>query len=439
MEREANVNLGEEYTVEITSLSSTGEGIGTYQGLKIFVDGALPNETAKVKLVEYKKNYAIGQLVSIATPSFERTEPLCPLFGECGGCQIMHLQYPAQLKLKQKKVRDALHRIGGLSDCEPLPCSPSPSSLSYRNKIQLPLVWENGKKTIGLYRKNSHEIIPLKRCYIQCPQGEDIFTFISENLNIPTVRHVLIRNAVFNEEALVIFVSTAQFSKELKKFSQELMQTHKMIKGVVDNLNTSSNNVILGPHFRLLAGRPYIYERLLGKLFKISPSAFFQVNPAQTEHLYSRAISLAEIKSSEIVLDAYCGVGALSLFSAPHAEHVFGIECIPHAIADAIENARLNRLNNLTFICGKVEERIQQFEKLDLVFLNPPRKGCELKVLEALLQKKVRKVIYISCDPATLARDLALLATHYEVETIQPFDMFPQTMHVETIVRLTYK
>lgn len=310
-------------------------------------------------------------------------------------------------------------------------------SLGYRNKIQLPLVWENGKKTIGLYRKQSHEIIPLNRCLIQCPPGDEIFSLVAEKLTIPTVRHVLIRNAVFNEEALVIFVSTGQFSKELKKLAEELRESNSIIKGVVENLNTRSNNVILGPTFRLLSGRPYIYEKLLGKIFKISPSAFFQVNPGQTERLYEHAITLAQIAPSEIILDAYCGVGTLAIFAASYAHHAYGIECVPHALADAIENARLNRLKNCTFICGKAEEMIQQFDPLDVVFLNPPRKGCEPAVLNTLLNKKPRKVIYISCDPATLARDLARLVPTYQIDTIQPFDMFPQTMHVETVVRLT--
>lgn len=359
--------LGDECTLKVSSISSSGEGIGTYHGLKIFIDGSLPGEEVVVKITQCKKNYAVGQLLTILNPSPERTEPLCPLFGACGGCQIMHLQYTAQLKLKQTKVKDALQRIGGLS-CEPLPCCPSPFSLGYRSKVVLPLVWDRGKKTLGFYRKQSHEIIPLKRCLIQCPQGEEILNYLSEKLTIPTVRHVLIRNALFSDEALVVFVSTGKFSKELKQFAHEMIEANSSIKGVVENINLREDNVILGQNFRLLAGRPYIYERLLGMTFKISPSAFFQINPAQAEKMYEKAVELAEIKKSEHVVDAFCGVGALAILAAPHARSVHGIECVPHAVADAIENARLNRLQNCTFTCGHAEKLLDQHRRADVVF-----------------------------------------------------------------------
>ena len=338
--------------------------------------------------------------------------------------------------LKRRRVSDALERIGGFENPEVLPCVPSPDALGYRNKIQLPVVWENGKKRLGLYRKESHEIIPLKKCLIQCPQGEALLEYINEHLTITSVRYVLIRNAIFNDEALIIFVTNGQSTKELKSFAQELMERYPSIKGVVENVNTHSGNVILGSKFRPLAGRPYIYEKLLDKTFKISPSAFFQINPKQTERLYAKALELASIQSHQSVLDAYCGVGTLALFAADQAKQVYGIECIQHAIHDACENARINNLINCSFICGKAEEKILQLGTLDVVFLNPPRKGCAQELLDTLLIKKPKKILYISCDPATLARDLAKLAPSYSITTIQPFDMFPQTMHVETVVSL---
>jgi 23S rRNA (uracil1939-C5)-methyltransferase len=422
--------------LKISSLSSAGEGIGSIDGMKIFVEGALPGEEVAVTLVEQKKSYAKAELNQILSPSLERTKPPCSAFGQCGGCQVMHLHYPSQLEFKRKRVFEALERIGGMYNPEVLPCLPSPFSLGYRNKIQIPVLWEKGKKILGLYRKNSHEIIPLDRCLIQCPQGEAIFHLIAEKLCLPTVRYVLIRNALFREEALVLFVTSGQFSKELKKLAEELMASHSLIKGVVENVNRRKGNTILGPTFRLLAGRPYIYETLLNRTFKISPSAFFQINPAQTERLYEKAIELAEIDSQENVLDAYCGVGALAIFAAAHTKKVHGIECVSQAIADAIENARLNNVGFCRFTCGKAEEKIQE-EEFDTLFLNPPRKGCDPKLIKSLLEKKPKKIVYISCDPATLARDLALLSNKYKPNAIQPMDMFPQTMHVETVVRLT--
>lgn len=423
-------------SVTIDALSSTGEGIGSLDGMKIFVDGALPGETVLAKITEQKKTYAKAALLSIVKPSESRVKPPCPVFGECGGCQIMHLDYPAQLQVKRQKVLDALQRIGGFDKADVLPCVPSPHALGYRNKIQLPIVWDNGKKTLGLYRKNTHEIIPINRCFIQCPQGEDILVGIKEKLTIPSVRYVLIRNAIFQNEALVVFVTTGESNQELKQFAKDLMISHPQIKGVVENVNARSGNAILGQTFRPLAGRPFIYERLLNKTFKISPSAFFQVNPGQAEKLYAKAIQLAEIEPHENVLDAYCGVGGLAILAADAAQTVYGIECVPHAIADAKENARLNHLNNCLFTCGNAEELIHQYKHCSTIFLNPPRKGCEASLLKALIASLPKKIVYISCDPATLARDLKLLSAHYVATTIQPFDMFPQTMHVETLVAL---
>ncbi len=422
--------------LHVTSLSSTGEGIGTLDGLKVFVDGALPGEAISIEITKQKKNYAKGRMLEVLDPSPERTEPICPLFGECGGCQVMHLQYPAQLGLKRQRVVDALERIGGFEKPHVLPCHPSPTSIGYRNKIQLPIIWDGEKKTIGMYRKNSHEIVPIERCFIQCPQGEEILELVSKRLNIPSVRYVLIRNAIFNDEALVVLVTDGRFSDQIQAFGKELMAAHPLIKGVVENVNKRKDNIILGKTFRPLVGRPYLTERLLNKKFKLSASSFFQVNPAQTEHLYEKAISLASIQPNETVFDAYCGVGTLALFAADHAKHVYGVECVAPAIENAMENAQLNDVSNCTFTCGLVEKLIGKFDT-DIVFLNPPRKGCEPAVLDALLKKLPKKIIYISCDPATLARDLAYLTPSYQLDGIQPFDMFPQTMHVETVVKLT--
>ncbi len=421
--------------VQITSLSSTGEGVGSLNGLKIFVDGALPGEAVSVEITKRKKNYAKGCLHSLLSPSPERTQPICPHFGTCGGCQVMHLQYPAQLALKQQRVVDALQRIGGFIHPQVLPCLPSPSSLGYRNKIQLPVVWDNGKKTIGLYRKQSHEVIPIEHCFIQCPQGEEIFALIKQRLTIPSVRYVLIRNAVFNDEALVVLVTDGRFSEEIKAFGKQLMQAHPLIKGVIESVNTRNDNVILGKRFRTLVGRPYLVETLNGKKFKLSASAFFQVNPAQTEKLYEKVLSFAAIRPNDTVLDAYCGVGTLALFAADQARRVYGIECVAPAIENALENASLNQITNCSFTCGYAEKMMDRFDA-DIVLLNPPRKGCDPSLLEALIKKQPRTIVYISCDPATLARDLALLSPTYQIKKIQPVDMFPQTMHVETVVKL---
>lgn len=424
------------HSLLIKSLSSEGEGIGSIDGLKIFVSGALPGEMVEVEIVSSKKNCAQGQLLSILTPSPDRVKPPCPFFGACGGCQVMHASYTAQLSLKRQRVIDSLERIGGLYNLKVDPCLPSPTAFGYRNKIQLPVIWNQKTKTIGLYRKQTHEIIPVDHCLIQCSQGEAILTTLIEKLSVPSVRYILIRNAVFKKEAMVIFVTDGSYQQELTHFAKELM-TNPVIKGVVENINKRSDNVILSSHFRTLAGQGWIYETLLGKTFKITPAAFFQVNSPQTERLYETALQMSDIQSDEVVLDAYCGVGTLAIFAEEKAKDVIGIECVEQAVFAAKENATLNKAEKCRFLFGQAEKLIEQVGRVDMVFLNPPRKGCAEELLKALLKKKPKKIVYISCDPATLSRDLARLSEGYHIDHVQPIDMFPQTMHVETVVRLT--
>ncbi|MFZ0564694.1 MAG: 23S rRNA (uracil(1939)-C(5))-methyltransferase RlmD [Chlamydiales bacterium] len=423
-------------TIKINSLSSSGEGVGSNEGLKVFVEGALPTEKVSISLTERKKTYAKGKLLSIIDPSKDRIDPICPHFDRCGGCQLMHLNYDAQLLWKRQKVVDALTRVGHFKNPLVLPCLPSPQKLGYRNKIQLPILWEKNSKRIGLFQKKSHEIIPFENCLIQCREGGEILSLITDRLTHRSVRYVLIRNALFNKEAMVIFVTDGREFNELKKLAHQLIDLHPQIKGVVENINRREDNTILTNHFRLLAGHSYIYERLLGKRFKISAGSFFQINSAQTEHLYQHALTLAKIQPHERVLDAFCGVGTLALFAADYAKEVVGVECSASAIANARENARLNGVDNSHFYRGQAEVVISRLDPFDTVFLNPPRKGCSPKLLATLCQTKPKKIIYLSCQPATLARDLAILAPFYRINTIQPFDMFPQTMHLETVVEL---
>ncbi len=421
-------------SISITSLTSSGEGVGSDKGLKVFVEGALPGEEVVVELVEKRANYARGRLVRLIAASPERVSPPCPIFGECGGCQIMHLSYEAQLENKRKRVEEALKRISHL-DIEVPACLPSPSPFHYRNKIQLPVE----KHKIGMYRKNSHEIVPLKQCLIQQHLGEKILSFILEAPERELLRHLLIRTAFFTQEAQVILVTSQAPTPLLKSFAENMRRAFPYLKGVVHNLNAREDNVVLSTTFHTLSGEPFIYEKLLGKTFKISPAAFFQVNSEQTEHLYKTALTYADIQPQERVLDGFCGVGTLAICAADLAREVEGIECVPMAIKDAKENARLNQITNCHFLCGRTEERLSSSEKFDTVFLNPPRKGCAELLLKTLLLSLPQKIVYISCDPATLARDLALLTTSYTLARVQPIDMFPQTMHVETVALLIKK
>ncbi len=413
--------------LKIDTLSSEGEGIGSLEGLKVFVEGALPGEVCEVEIQDLKKNFAKAKRLKIIEASPHRQEPICKIFGACGGCQLMHLAYEEQLRVKQDRVRDALKRIGHL-DVEVAPCRPSPSQLHYRNKIQLPVVWEQETMKIGLYKKNSHEIIPINECHIQGHTGEKILQALRPLLQTTQLRTLLIRTS--KHEAQVVLVTWGK--EDLKDLALKILAKLPQVVGVVENINTKDNNVILSPKWRLLAGKDHLIETLLNKRFKISAGAFFQVNTEQAEHLFAEVLKLANLQKTDTVWDAYCGVGTLALLTSDHVKSVIGTEAFPQAITDAKENARLNNATNCEFITIPAEDFKQP--NTDVVFLNPPRKGCAEKLLTNLT---ANRLIYISCDPATLARDVSLLTKRgYKVTSVQPFDMFPQTSHVETLIAL---
>jgi len=418
-------------TVNIQSIGALGEGIGTLSdGLKVFVEGALPGEEVEILLTQKKKNYARGQLLRVVTSSPSRISPICPLFGTCGGCHLMHLNYEEQCRLKRQRVIDALQRVGKQVDL-PLvhACIPSPHPLHYRNKIQLPIEISDHHHKIGLYRKQTHDVIDVPQCFIHNHAGEQLYTWLREHLPLnPSLHHVLIRQGIFSKETLLVLVTKGD--TDLRAFSAKVMQVFPRVVGVVENINTSAHNVVLSTCFRPLAGRPYFTEQLRGKTFRIGPGSFFQVNAWQAENLIDTVVTLAQLQPHEVVYDAYTGVGTFALFMADHAKRVIGTECVAEAISYAKQNAQLNGHHNCEFFVQEAQPR-----SADVTLLNPPRKGCDRSVLDNLNSPRV---IYISCDPATLARDLALLS-QYKVCSVTPFDLFPQTIHVETVVVLERK
>jgi 23S rRNA (uracil1939-C5)-methyltransferase len=441
--------LGQIVEVEIERLGIYGEGVGYADGYTIFVEGALPGERVLASLSEVRKNFARATVDERLKSSPHRIDPPCALFQRCGGCQLMHLEYLQQLEIKRQRVKDALERIGKIEGVEVLACEPSPMPLAYRNKIQLPCALKNGSFQMGLYAANTHELVEIDRCLIHCELGESAFGHIQRILKasplVPynshthegILRHVLIKTAFSTQEILVILVTAVEDHPALPLVAGQILEAMPEIKGVVQNIHRAQNNVILGHEYRILAGQGAIQERLLGLIFKVSPASFFQVNPGQAEKLYQRALALPCLTGSETVLDAYCGVGTLSLVFAQKAKRVIGVECVAQAIGDAKENAIINGMANVEFHCAQAEDFIETVEGIDVIILNPPRKGCDLRLLEKLGQVAPQHVIYISCDPATLARDLAVLKSlGYQIKTVQPFDMFPQTAHVETLVHL---
>jgi 23S rRNA (uracil1939-C5)-methyltransferase len=439
-----------EITLSIERLGIQGEGVGYVDGFVFFVTGALPGEVVRARISEKRKSYGRAELFEVLTASPHRVAPVCKLFGQCGGCQLMHLDYPEQLTTKRQRVVDAFERIGKLSNVTVLPCEPSAHPLGYRNKIQLPVVPGPSHVRLGLYAAGSHDLVEIEECHIHTPLGDRAFSQIKQLVvesglsayNPQTgkgeLRHILIKTAVNCGEILVILVSALPATKELKELAEKILQKIPEVKGVVHNLNEKMGNVILGEKVKVLAGQEAIYEKLCGLSFKVSPLSFFQVNPSQAEKLYRAAAEQLALTGEETLLDAYCGVGTLSLILAKRAKKVIGIECVPQAIEDAEENAKLNQIKNVAFTCGLAEEVIASLERVDAALLNPPRKGCESSFLQKLIALAPKRIVYISCDPATLARDLSILtAGGYTIDFAQPFDMFPQTAHVECLVSLT--
>lgn len=432
---------GEECQIEITHLGIYGEGVGRLDGFTFFVEGVLPGEVAQVKISEVRKNFGRAVLIKLLKRSKDRTEPPCPVFGKCGGCQLMHLEYGAQLEAKRQRVVDALIRVGKYEKVEVLSCAPSALPLAYRNKIQLPVCHMLGKLELGLYARDTHDVVPIEKCYIHTEIGEAVFQKVrgilqQHQLTPDLITHVLIKSAVKSQEALVVLITKEKKSPLLKQLAEEILKECGCVRGVCQNYNPTTTNKVLSSDFSLLAGEMFITETICDLTFTVSPASFFQVNVFQAEHLYLTAIDSLALSGNERVLDAYCGVGTLSLILARTAKEVVGIEWVEEAVIDAKNNACVNGIANARFVCMDAEEGLKDVGPIDVAVLNPPRKGCSLPFIEQILKLSPQKIAYISCDPATLARDLALLKANYSLQKVQPFDMFPQTAHVETLALL---
>ncbi|MCH9631578.1 MAG: 23S rRNA (uracil-C(5))-methyltransferase RlmCD [Chlamydiia bacterium] len=443
-------NVSDVIECNIHDLGLHGEGIGAVDGFTIFIQGALPKEFVRAKVTLVKKNYAVATLIKVLKLSDDRVDPKCPYFKKCGGCQIMHLSYEGQLFFKKKRIEDAFIRIANVKLQKDVIMHKSPDEFSYRNKIQLPAGQDGGVLKLGLYARGSHDIAFHDKCLIHSKLGEKVYARILQALEKSSLtpyneaskkgelRHVLIRTAVFNNEALITLISAKEPSSELKRVAKEIFDDLDEVKGVMHHKNAKVTNAVFDQNFTTLCGSNHIFENLSGLTFKLSSASFFQVNSSQAENLYKRAIELADLKENDRALDAYCGIGTLTLLAASKASHVTGIEIVPSAIKDANDNRDRNKISNVSFVCAKVEDEIHKMGELDAAFLNPPRKGCDKHVIATLVKKRPKSLIYVSCDPATLARDTKLLIEGgYQLETVEGFDMFPQTMHVETLAKFT--
>ena len=433
-----------------SDISSEGKGVVKYGKDVIFCDGLFPGETADIEILYHRAGVYFGKVRKLYNLFKDRIEPKCKVCSICGGCQYQQLDYKAQLIYKTKRVKDALERIAHLKNIEVLPCLGMEEPYNYRNKIQVPFGKDRkGNVVYGFFKENSHEIIPVKKCYIEDTRAASILWDIKElvkEMKIPIynedsgkglLRYVLIRTSYHFDELMVVLVTTEMNFKGQRNFVDALIKKHPEITTVVENVNSRHTNVILGNKEKILYGKGYIKDSILELCFNISASSFYQVNPKQVEILYKTALNLIDFNHKEVVLDAYSGVGTIGLIASKNAKKVYSVEINKDAHKNAIDNAKRNNVDNIEFVCGDAGEYIASFEgDLDIVIMDPPRKGSDEKFLSTLINKRIKKIIYISCDPETLARDLAYLSDYYKVTYVQPVDMFPMTAHCETVVNL---
>lgn len=452
----APVTAGSRYTVEIIGLGHSGEGVGRFQDFTIFVPQALPGEVVEVQVSEVKKNYAKAKLTGVKQASAERVEPLCSVYQSCGGCQLQHLSYAGQLNAKRQQVVDAVTRIGKLADVVVHPTMGAANPWYYRNKMQFPVGKAGGKVAVGCYSQGTHAIINTENCCIQHAVNNTIADQVRRivtEFNIPTydertgdgvIRHVMGRVGTATGEVMVALVTAVDKLPNQEKVIAALRQAIPGLTSIVQNVNPRRGNIIMGETTRTIWGKDTITDKLGDLTFHISARSFFQVNTEQTVLLYGKAVEYAGLTGQETVIDAYCGTGTITLFLSGQAAKVYGIEIVKPAIADAWQNAQTNKIENVEFIAGDAVEVMPELYRSgvrpEVIVVDPPRAGCEPKVLETFVKMKPERIVYVSCNPASLARDLAILAEQgYQTVEIQPVDMFPHTHHVECCVWLKRK
>lgn len=451
------VEKDKEYILNIEALGYEGEGIAKIEGYPVFIPGALIGEKVKVIITKVKKNFAYGNLLEVLEECDDRRVPDCKSYNVCGGCTAQHLSYESQLDFKFSRVKDCIRKIGGLDDRIVKYPIGMENVYRYRNKVQFPVGMVNGKLSIGFFSEKSHEIIDMDTCLLQDEESEQIIAIIRKWMNdysiMPAkkdgkffkkglIRHIVVRKAFKTNEIMVILVTTNKRIPYIEKLIETLNSKNCAIRSIVQNINDKDTNLVMGEKCITLWGSDYICDYIGKYKFNISPLSFFQVNPVQTEVLYNKALEYADLNGDEVVFDAYCGTGTISLFLSQKAKKVYGVEIISQAIENAKVNAEINNIDNAEFYVGKSEEIIPKLIEdgiiPDVIVVDPPRKGCDSKLLDALGKAKPRRIVYVSCDPSTLSRDLKYLENEgYKTIEVQPVDMFPMTKHVECVVLMS--
>lgn len=436
-------------------LSYEGKGVFKSDKQVVFVDGMFPGEEGEVRVLYKRAGALFGEVKSLSKISPDRVSPRCKICHSCGGCSLQQLSYKAQLEFKSKKVEEQFRKVGHM-DVKVSPCIGMDDPCYYRNKIQMPFGKDRrGNVYCGFYKQNTHVLVPVEECFIEDKRAVHILSVIKklckamrvepyqEDMGRGILRHVLIRTSHYKEQIMVVLVTTVDVFPGRGNFVSALTRECPEITTVVQNVNSRATNVILGEKERVLFGKGFIEDSLCGLSFRISAKSFYQTNPVITEKLYSYAMQSAKLRKEDIVFDAYSGIGTIGLIAAKSCKQVLSVELVPAAVRDGIRNAKFNKIDNFSMYCDDASSFMVRMaknkERVDVLFMDPPRKGADERFLKALVALKPNRVVYVSCDPSTLARDVAYLQKSYEVQDVQPFDMFPQTTHVETVVLLSRK
>lgn len=450
----APVKKNETVTLTIEDLTHEGNGVGKVNGYPLFIPYALPGEEAVVKVVKVNKKFGYGKLLEVKQESEDRGEPPCNVFYKCGGCQLQHMSYDMQLQMKENQVKNVMRKIAHLDHVPVHAPIGMDDPWRYRNKVQIPVGEKDGELITGFYRMRSHDIISdMETCIIQDEPNDRAVHAVrrianqlgieayDEHTDRGVLRHIMVRTGKQTNDTMIVLITRTEKLPHQEALLRELTKTFPHVKSIVHNINNRRTNVILGPKSKVIWGEEYIYDTIGDITFAISAKSFYQINPEQTTKLYEKALEYAQIDENDVVIDAYCGIGTISLFLAQKAKKVYGIEVVPDAIEDAKNNAKLNGITNAEFVVGKAEEVMPKWKEKgmrpDVIVVDPPRKGCAPEFLEAMIQMEPKRIVYVSCNPSTLARDLRILEDGgYSTKEIQPVDMFPQTNHTEAVAWL---
>lgn len=446
------VKKNDRLTVTIEDLTHDGNGVAKVDGYPLFIQGVLPNETAEVHVLKTLKNYGFAKILNIVESSPNRVDAPCDYFVQCGGCQLQHLSYEGQLQWKENMVRNVMKRLGKI-DAPVLPVKGMDNPWHYRNKSQIPFADSEFGVIAGFYKSKSHSIVDMERCLIQTEEADTMMADVkgalqslgvrpyNEETHSGSLRHVVVRKGFATNEVMVVLITKARKFPQAQAAVEKIRELIPHVTSIVQNVNAAKTNVIFGDETVTLWGKDAIEDKIGDVRFEISARSFYQVNPVQTEVLYEQALAYADLQGDETVIDAYCGIGTISLFLAQKAKQVLGVEIIEQAIEDAKCNAELNGFTNTYFEAGPAEEVIPRWYKegktADVLVVDPPRKGCDEALLTTILEQRPKRVVYVSCNPATLARDLRILEDGgYKTKEIQPVDMFPHSTHCEVVAWL---